>query len=219
MPVPDGLTDEQAGAIPEAFLTAYSNLVELGTLKTGETVLIHAGASGVGLAGIQIARILGATVIVTASKEKHALCKQHGAHTTIDYRTENFAEVVRAQHGGVDLVIDMIGAPYWDDNVRALNDWGRIVFVGLQGGSVKEVNFGDIMRKRLKVMGSTLRSRTYNEKAKLVADFWAWAAPHFASAALKPVIWRTLPLSQVEEAHRLMSTNANAGKIVLVVNS
>jgi tumor protein p53-inducible protein 3 len=217
MPIPDDFTDEQAAATPEAFLTAYSNLVELGELTADDKVLIHAGASSVGLAGIQISRIVGATVIVTASAGKHALCKEQGADLTIDYKSENFAEVIKAQYGGVDLIIDMVGAPYWDDNVRALNLWGRIVFVGMQGGNVKEVNFSQIMQKRLKVTGSTLRSRTYDEKTALVTKFWAWAARHFDSGVLKPIIWQTLPLEQVEEAHRLMSENANAGKIVLTI--
>ena len=217
MLVPNQLSDEQAAAIPEAFLTAYSNLIEFGELKAGEKVLIHAGASGVGLAAIQIARIIGTTVIVTASAEKHAICKENGAHTTIDYKTEKFADVIHAQYGGVDLIIDMVGAPYWDGNVSALNFYGRIVFVGMQGGSIKEVNFGQIMYKRLKVMGSTLRSRTHDEKASLVANFWSWADPHFTSGTLKPVIWQTIPFEQVSEALRLMSENANAGKIVLKI--
>ncbi len=219
MPIPDEFSYEQAAAIPEAFLTAYSNLIELGGLKAGDKVLIHAGASSVGLAGIQIARVIGATVMVTASAAKHDSCKQNGAQLTIDYKTENFADVIRAQYGGVDLIIDMVGAPYWDDNVRALSNWGRIVFVGMQGGSVKEVNFSDIMRKRLKVTGSTLRSRTHAEKAALIADFWTWAEAYFISGVLKPVIWRVMPFEQVEEALHLMSENANAGKIVLQLES
>ncbi|MFN8373876.1 MAG: NAD(P)H-quinone oxidoreductase [Anaerolineae bacterium] len=218
IPVPATLTDAQAAAVPEAFLTAYSNLIEFGGMSSADKVLIHAGASGVGLAGIQIARIAASKVAVTASAAKHALCKENGAHLTIDYKTENFAEIICAQWAGVDLIMDMVGAPYWDDNVRVLNPYGRIVLVGTQGGSVKEVNFGDIMRKRLKVMGSTLRSRTYDEKSQLIANFWQWAAPHFQESRLKPVVWRTLPLEQVEEALRLMSENANAGKIVLVID-
>jgi tumor protein p53-inducible protein 3 len=217
MPVADQFSDAEAAAIPEAFLTAYSNMVEIGRLTARETVLIHAAASGVGLAAVQIARVLGATVFTTASVPKHAICREHGAELTIDYKTENFADRILATHEGVDLVIDFIGAPYWEDNVRVLKQWGRLVFVGLMGGTIKEVNFGQVMRKRLSVMGSTLRDRTYEEKAGLIARFWTWAQPHFESGALRPTVWRTLPLEAVEEAHRLMSENTNAGKIILTL--
>lgn len=217
MPVPDQFSDTEAAAIPEAFLTAFSNMVEIGRLTTGETVLIHAAASGVGLAAIQIARIINATIIITASAPKHAICKENGADITIDYKTENFADRILAEYDEVDLVIDFIGAPYWDDNVRVLKKWGRLVLVGTMGGTVKEVNFGLIMRKRLSVMGSTLRDRTYEEKAGLITRFWSWSQSHFESRALHPTVWRTLPLEDVEEAHRLMSENANAGKIVLTL--
>lgn len=219
MPIPQRFSYEEAAAIPEAFLTAYTNMIEMGRLAAGETVLIHAGASGVGLAAIQCAKVIGAAVVCTASAAKHEACYQHGADLVIDYKTENFAERVRAEYGGADLIIDFIGAPYWEANIQVLNLWGRLVFIGLMGGAVKEVNFGQIMQKRLSIMGSTLRTRSYEEKARLTADFWAWAAPHFESGALRPTIWRSLPLDQVEEAHRLMSENQNAGKIVLTVQA
>jgi putative PIG3 family NAD(P)H quinone oxidoreductase len=217
MRVPDNLSDEEAAAIPEAFLTAYSNMLEIGGLLAEETVLIHAGASGVGLAAIQIARHIGARVISTASVGKHQICMAHGAHQTIDYKSENFADVILADSEGVDLVIDFIGADYWDDNVRVLKKWGRLVFVGLMSGAQKEVNFGQIMRKRLTVSGSTMRDRTYERKAGLIARFWKWAEPPFRAGTLKATVWRSLPLEQVEEAHQLMQQNQNAGKIVLTL--
>ena len=217
MPMLEGMSFIEAAAIPEAFLTAYSNMVEIGGLMATDSVLIHAGASGVGLAAIQVAKIIGARVFITASQAKHDICLAHGADHAIDYKTQNFADVILDLQGGVDLVIDFIGAPYWDDNVRVLNKWGRLVFVGLMGGAVKEVNFGQIMGKRLSVMGSTLRNRTYERKAGLVGRFWKWAMPHFVTGTLKPTIWRSIPLEDVSEAHQLMGQNQNAGKIILTL--
>jgi putative PIG3 family NAD(P)H quinone oxidoreductase len=215
MPIPDGFSYEQAAAIPEVFLTAYSNMVEIGGLLATDTVLIHAGASGVGLACIQIAKIIGSHIIVTASEGKHDICKQYGADEAIDYKQYNFGDVIGADK--VDLIIDFIGAPYWDSNVHVLNKWGRLVYVGMMGGAVKEVNLSVIMRKRLTVTGSTLRDRTYERKAGLIGRFWKWAEPHFISGSLQPVIWKTYPLEQVAEAHQQMRQNENAGKIILTV--
>lgn len=217
MPIPENLSYEEGAAIPEVFITAYGGMVEQGELVSADTVLIHAGASGVGLAATQIAKLIGARVIVTASAGKHDICVQHGADRAIDYQTENFADSILVREGGVDLIIDFVGAPYWDDNVRVLNKWGRVVYIGLMGGAKKEINFSDIMRKRLTITGSTLRDRSYSRKAGLIGRFWKWAEPHFITGKLKPTIWKSLPLEQAEEAHQLMSSNANAGKIILTV--
>jgi tumor protein p53-inducible protein 3 len=217
MLIPDGMSFEAAAAIPEAFLTAYSNMVEIGRLRDNEHVLIHAGASGVGLAATQIAKVIGATVIVTASQPKHAICKAAGADMMIDYKSENFADKILASYSGVDLIVDMVGAPYWEDNVRVIEKWGRIVYVGLQGGASRTINFGTIMQKRLSIMGSTLRNRDRQRKTALIQQFTSWALPHFTAGALKPNVWRVLPLDDVAEAHRIMAENQNAGKIVLTV--
>ncbi|MEL7235632.1 MAG: NAD(P)H-quinone oxidoreductase [Chloroflexota bacterium] len=220
LPTPDSLSDIEAGALMEAFLTAYTNMFDMGRLAEGETVLIHAGASGVGLAAMQMAKHIGATVIVTASAGKHELCREMGADMCIDYKTENFAERIAAEHKpGVDLVLEMVGAPYWDDNIRVLNKWGRLVFIGLMGGAKKEVNFGHIMGKRLSIMGSTLRNRTHERKADLIARFGEWALPLFADGTLKTTIYTSMPLEQVARAHDLMKSNANAGKIVLTLTA
>lgn len=215
LPIPAGMSYSDAAAIPEAFLTAFSNMVEIGRLIESERVLIHAGASGVGLAAIQIARIIGATVFVTASASKHDICRAAGAQTTIDYRTENFADRIMAEHPGIHLVIDMVGAPYWEDNVRVLQEWGRLVFIGLQGGASATVNFGHIMQKRLTISGSTLRNRDHNRKSQLIANFRSWAMPQFNANALQANVWRVMPFDQVQQAHAIMSRNENAGKIVL----
>lgn len=217
--VPDNLTDIEAAALMEAYLTAYTNMFDMGRLITGETVLIHAGASSVGLAAAQMAKAIGATVIVTASAPKHAICQANGADICIDYKTENFAERIEADHPeGVDLVVDMVGAPYWDDNVRILKRWGRVVFIGLMGGAKAEVSFRDIMKKRLSVMGSTLRDREFERKSDLISRFGGWALPLFRDGTLKPVVWQSLPLEQVAQAHELMRKNENSGKIVLTMD-
>jgi putative PIG3 family NAD(P)H quinone oxidoreductase len=217
LPVPVNLSDEEAAAIPEAFLTAYSNMVEIGGLGAGERVLIHAGASGVGQAAIQIARLMNATVIVTASAGKHDICRAMGADMTIDYKTENFADRILAEYSGVHLIIEMVGAPYWDDNMRVLEKWGRIVFVGLPGGAMKEVNFGQIMQKRAIVTGSTLRNRTHERKSRLIAAFGEWALPHLSSGRLQANVWKVMPLDEVSAALDMMRNNQNAGKIVLKI--
>ncbi len=217
--VPENISDIEAGAIMEAFLTAYTNMFDMGRLTAGETVLIHAGASGVGLAAIQMAKAVGATVIVTASSAKHNICYGLGADICIDYKTQDFAERIEAEHpDGVDLVLEMVGAPYWDANVRVLNKWGRLVFIGLMGGAKTEVNFGLIMRKRLTIAGSTLRDRDFDRKSDLIARFGQWALPLFRDGTLKPTVWKAMPLEQVAEAHEMMRSSANAGKIVLNVS-
>jgi putative PIG3 family NAD(P)H quinone oxidoreductase len=217
MPIPARFSYEEAAAIPEAFLTAYSNMVEIAGLQSGERVLIHAGASGVGLSATQIAKVIRATVIVTASAGKHDICREAGADMVIDYKSENFAERILADYSGVHVIVDMVGAPYWDDNMRVIEKWGRLVFIGLQGGGVKEINFGVIMQKRLSIMGSTLRNRTDERKSSLIRNFKTWSAPHFDSGALRPNVWKIMPLDEVAQAHDLMKSNANAGKIVLKV--
>jgi putative PIG3 family NAD(P)H quinone oxidoreductase len=217
LPIPSNLTFDQAGALVEAYLTAYSNMVDIGGLKSGETVLIHAGASGVGLAAIQIAKALGARVVVTASAGKHAICIEHGADQCIDYQTQSFADVLG--DNSVDVILEMIGAAYWDDNVRVLKKLGRLVFIGLMGGNKHEVDFGQIMGKRLSIMGSTLRNRTDERKTDLIQRFGAWALPLFESGTLRPTIYAVLPLENVRHAHDMMRNNENAGKIVLTITS
>lgn len=218
LPIPDNLSMVEAAATMEAFLTAYTNMIDMGRLKAGEVVLIHAGASGVGLAAIQLAKAVGATVIVTASASKHPICAAHGADMWIDYKTENFAERVLAMYpDGVDLVVEMVGAPYWDDNMRVLKKWGRLVFIGLMGGRKHEVDFGMIMAKRLSIMGSTLRNREHHLKTELIQNFGEFGLPRLADGSMRPTVWKTFPLEDVAEAHATMQQSANAGKIVLTL--
>jgi putative PIG3 family NAD(P)H quinone oxidoreductase len=219
--VPDAFSDEDAAAIPEAFLTAYVNLFALGRLSAGETVLIHAGASGVGTAAIQLARSAGARVLVTAgTDEKCAFCLDLGAERAIHYKRESFAEAVKAHTDGlgVDLVLDFIGAPYWSDNVGVLRRGGRLMLIGFLGGAAGSLNLGAIMTKNLTVTGTTLRGTPLAQKVEWVAAFTAFAMPHFARGELRPILDSTFPLSRAAEAHRRMGADANIGKIILRVD-
>ncbi len=220
MRIPDRFSFEQAAAIPEVFLTAYLNLFTLGKLSAGETALIHAGASGVGTAAIQLAHAAGAQVIATAgAPEKVAFCRDLGASLAINYKQEDFAERVlafTASHGA-DVVLDFVGAPYWNANLRAIATNGRLMLIGMLGGSRGELDLGPIMAKRITVTGTTLRRTPLPEKIALTQAFVAFAMPRFEQGELRPIVDSIYPLHTATEAHRRMEANHNIGKIVLVV--
>lgn len=220
LPVPAGLSYEQAAAIPEAFLTAYLNLFTLGRLAADEAVLIHAGASGVGTAAIQLARAAGARVLVTAGSDaKLALCSELGAEVAINYRREAFQERVREATGGrgVDLVLDFVGAPYWEPNLAALATGGRLMLIGFLGGSRGQIDLGPILTKSLTVAGTTLRRTPLAQKIALARAFADFALPRFERGELRPVIDRVYPLEQAAAAHSALEANQSAGKVVLRV--
>ena len=221
LPVPDGMTDEEAGGFPEVFLTAFSNLFmpRLGHLAPGETALVHGGGGGVGTAAIRLLREAGHRVIVTAGSEaKCRRCLELGATAAIDYRTEDFAARARElTGGGVDVILDHIGARYLAANLAALAPGGRLVEIGLMGGAVAELNLAQLLLRRLAVIGSTLRSRSNEDKAAIVEGFRARFGTALARGALRPVVDRVLPLEQAAEAHRLMQASEHFGKIVLRV--
>lgn len=220
MPVPENLSFEEGAAIPEVFLTAYLNMFDLGKLQRGQTVLIHAGASGVGTAAIQLAREAGANIIATAgSKEKLALCRSLGADTVIDYKIGPFiSEVKKAAPDGVNLILDFVGAPYWEQNIDALSLDGRLVLIGTMGGSkVKEVNLLKILFKRIQVIGTALRSQPIEKKIALTQSFASFAMQKFSVGRLKPIIDSIWDWKDVNTAHDRMEKNKNAGKIVLKV--
>ena len=221
MRVPERLSFEAAAAVPEAFLTAYLNLFTLGRLQAGETVLIHAGASGIGTAAIQLARAAGAHVLTTAgSDEKLMRCRELGANVTINYKREAFRERVAEATGsrGVNLILDFVGAPYWDDNLAALATDGRLALIGFLGGSRGQIDIGLLMGKRLNVFGTTLRRTPLPQKIALAEAVAAFALQRFENGELRPVIDTVLPLEQAAEAHRQMESNRNVGKIVLRVD-
>lgn len=219
MPVPDNLSLPEAAAIPEVFLTAFQALRWLGHFQAGEHILIHAGASGVGTAAIQLARQMQAgQIIITASAGKHQACLNLGTDLAIDYRSENFQEAV-AHHTsgqGVDLIIDFIAAPYFEKNINCLKQDGRLILLALMGGSkVSEFDLRKLLQKRLRITASTLRSRTREYQISLTQDFASFALPRFREEHLVPVINRVFKWQDVQEAHRYMESNENTGKIVL----
>lgn len=222
MRIPDPFSFEQAAAIPEVFLTAYLNLFTLGKLSAGETALIHAGASGVGTAAIQLARAASAQVIATAgAPEKVAFCRDLGAALAINYKQEDFAERVLAFTAGrgADVVLDFVGAPYWNANLRAMAMHGRLMLIGMLGGSRGELDLGPIMAKRITVTGTTLRRTPLPEKIALTQTFVAFAMSRFERGELRPIVDSVYPLRDAAEAHRRMEANRNIGKIVLAVDS
>jgi tumor protein p53-inducible protein 3 len=220
--MPDHFSFEEAAAIPEVFLTAYLNLFVLGGLKANQTVLIHAGASGVGTAAIQLVREAGATSIVTASsEEKRNACLQLGAAAAIDYKAGPFAPAVKAATGGrgVDIIMDFIGASYWEQNIESLAIDGRLIIIGLMGGTkVKELDLALLHSRRLQIIGTALRSKSILEKISLTEQFAAFAMSRFADGRLKPIIDSVWDLDQANDAHDYMEQNKNTGKIVLRVN-
>jgi putative PIG3 family NAD(P)H quinone oxidoreductase len=219
--IPDNLSFEQASAIPEAFLTAYQALFWLAELKPSEYILIHAGASGVGTAAIQLAQESGAKIIITASSDKHYICKELGAEILIDYKTQSFKDVVMKTTNkyGVDVIIDFIGADYFQDNIDCLTRDGRLILLAtLSGRKVKEFDIRNILTKRLKIIGSTLRSRPLDYQIKLTKEFKDFAYEKIISGRIKPVIDKVYDWTEVSEAHKRMEENKNIGKIILRIN-
>lgn len=220
MRIPEKMSYEEAAAVPEAFLTAYLNLFTLGDLRGHESVLIHAGGSGVGTAAIQLASAEGAYIFTTAgSDEKLQRCKELGAEVLINYKTESFLERVRSvtDGRGVDIILDFVGAPYWNDNLAALAERGRLMLIGHLGGSSGEMSLGSIMPKGLTITGTLLRRTPLPQKIDLTEAFVSYAMPLFESSKIKPVIDRIFSLEQANEAHRHVQNNSNFGKVVLTV--
>lgn len=218
MRIPDDMSFEQAAAIPEVFLTAYLNLFTLGRLQQGESVLIHAAASGVGTAAIQLAAAAGTRVFATAgSEEKLARCRELGAEVTINYKNEDFAKCVHESTNGqgVNLILDFVGAPYWQSNLAALAVGGRLMLIGFLGGSREQLDLGPILLKSLTVAGTTLRRTPLDQKVALTEAFSTFAMPRFASGELQPIIHAVYPLEQAADAHRAMEASENIGKLVL----
>ncbi|MGH7541076.1 MAG: zinc-binding dehydrogenase, partial [Gemmatimonadota bacterium] len=222
LPVPAALSWAEAGAIPEVFLTAADALFERGRLTRGERVLIHSAGGGVGTAALQLARVGGASLIFgTASAPKLRGLERIGLplDVGIDYRSESFARAVaeRTAGEGVNVIVDTVGADYWDNNVASLAVLGRLVLVGLLGGAETRVSLSALMRRRLTVVGTVLRARPVAEKAALTESFRRRFLPSFDDGALRPVLDGTFPLERAAEAHAAMEANRTLGKIVLEV--
>jgi NADPH:quinone reductase len=220
LPIPNGISMVEAAAIPETFFTVWTNLFDRGRCKSGETVLVHGGTSGIGTTAIQLAAAWGARVFATAgSDDKARACERLGAVRGINYRTEDFVEVMRAETGGkgIDVTLDMVAGSYVPRNLEIAALEGRVVVISLLGGSRAEVNMGLILTKRLTLTGSTLRTRTVAQKAEVADAVHKNIWPLLAAGRVRPVIHATFPLAEAAEAHRLMETSNHIGKIVLTV--
>lgn len=219
--IPENLSFEEAAGIPEVFLTAYLNMFWKGNLQKDEWILIHAGASGVGTAAIQLAREIGARIIVTAgSEEKRQLCLELGADYAIDYKAGPFApKVMEITSGqGVDVIFDFVGASYWEQNIEALAIDGKLIVLGTLGGPiVKEVDLRKFFKKRIHLIGTALRTQPVETKIQLTKDFTQYALEKFATGKLKPIIDSIWDWEKVNEAHEHMEQNRNKGKIILKV--
>jgi putative PIG3 family NAD(P)H quinone oxidoreductase len=218
--VPATLSDEEAGAIPEVYLTAFLNLFMIGELSKGGAALVHGGGSGVGTAAIQMLRELGIRSIVTAgSDEKCAQCLKFGADVALNYQAGPFAPKVKEATGGrgVDVILDIVGIPYLEQNLDSLVRGGRLILVSLMKGARGEIDLSKVQRNHLRIIGSTLRSRPVEEKAAIVANFLRRFGPALEAGRIRPPIYRTLPLAEAAEAHRMMQRSEHFGKIVLRV--
>ena len=219
LPFPKGFDAVQAAALPETFFTVWANLFQMAGLTEGETVLIHGGTSGIGTTAIQLARAFGAEVFATAgSAEKCAACVSLGAKRAINYREEDFAAVIREETGkrGVDAILDMVGAPYFERNIASLAKDGCLSIIAfLQGSIVEKVDLMPVMIKRLTITGSTMRPRTAQEKQAIRDELRSEVWPLLEKGTVKPVIHAVMPFSEVAQAHRLMETSQHVGKIIL----
>lgn len=218
LPVPAGLSDIEAASLPETFFTVWSNVFERAHLQPGETLLIQGGSSGIGVTAIQIAKALGATVLVTAgSDDKCAACVALGADHAINYKTSDFAEEAKklTNGKGVDVILDMVAGSYVSREVDCMAEDGRLVIIALQGGTKAEFNAGLVLRKRLTITGSTLRPRSIEFKAGIAKALKEKVWPLIASGAVKPVIHSTFAAADAAKAHALMESNQHVGKIVL----
>jgi tumor protein p53-inducible protein 3 len=222
MHVPAMLTDEEAAAMPEVYLTAFLNLFMLAEVKPGEVALIHGGGSGVGTASIQLLNLAGARSIVTAGSDaKCEQCLKFGAGIAINYNSGPFPPKVKAATNdrGADIILDSIGGGYLMPNIEALAHGGRLVLIGLMKGAKSEIDLSQVLRRHLKIFGSTLRTRSTAEKAQIVSTFLTRFGRELEAGEIRPAIYRTLPIAEASTAHRMMQASEHFGKIVLRVGA
>ncbi|MCX7157926.1 MAG: NAD(P)H-quinone oxidoreductase, partial [Proteobacteria bacterium] len=220
LPVPKGLSMTEAASLPETFFTVYSNVFDRGALKAGEVFLVQGGSSGIGVTAIQVAAAMGHRVFATAgSDEKCAACVKLGAEKAFNYKTQDWAEELKnATDGkGVNVILDMVGGDYVPKELKSLAVDGRLVMIAFLGGMKAEVDLSVVMSKRLQITGSTLRPRTIEFKGEVAKSLRERVWPLIDAGKIKPVIYKTFPLAQAAEAHKLMETSQHIGKIVLTV--
>lgn len=220
LPVPSGLSAVEAASLPETYFTVWSNVFDRARLAPGESILVQGGASGIGTTAIQMASALGSRVFATAgTPEKCAACESLGADVGICYRTQDFVDVVlQATDGlGVNVVLDMVAGDYVPREIKCLRDEGRLVFIAFQGGPQASFNVMEVMRKRITITGSTLRPRPIAFKAAIARALEERVWPLLSSKRIKPVVFRTFPLAEAADAHRLLEAGEHIGKLVLTV--
>lgn len=219
LPIPAGVSLVDAAALPEAYATVWTNVIDRGRLEAGESLLVHGGSSGIGTVAIQLARLFGARIFATAgTPAKCAACVALGAERAIDYRAEDFVAVLHEATGGrgVDLVLDMVGGAYLQRNLTSLAIEGRLVIIALMEGAQAELDLARLMSRRLTVTGATLRARSIAQKAEIMTALRARVWPRFASDELRPIVHATYPLADAAEAHRVMESSVHTGKLLLV---
>ena len=218
LPVPRGMSLQEAAALPEVACTVWSNVVNIARLRKDQTLLVHGGGGGIGTFAIQLGKALGATVIVTAREPKHEQLLALGADLAVDYSTGDFVEATRefTEGHGADVILDIIGAKYLARNIEALATDGHIVTIGMQGGRKGELDFGALMAKRGSITATTLRARPVRDKARIVRGVRDQVWPLVDAGAIRPIIDRTVPMRDAAEAHRLMESSDHLGKIVLL---
>jgi NADPH2:quinone reductase len=222
LPIPKGITLEEAAGIPETFFTVWANVFQLGGLKKGETFLVHGGASGIGTTAIQLAKAIGTRVFATAgSQEKCDACLKLGADFAINYKEKDFVEEVlqQTQHEGVNLILDIVGAPYTPRNLACLSQKGRLVQISVQKGSEAVINLSQIMQKRLTLTGSTLRPRSVEEKGEIAQALFQQVWPLLESKVVKVVIDSIFPLALAADAHKRLESSKHIGKIILKISA
>lgn len=218
LPIPSGVGLQDAGGLPETFFTVWSNIFMTARLAAGETLLVHGGAGGIGTTAIQLGKAFGAKVIATDSPEARCqICRDLGADRVIDYRNEDFVEVVRNE-GGANVILDIVGGPNIERNIKAASHDARIVQLAFGQGSKVEINLMPVMLKRLSYTGSTLRTRSPAFKAKIAEELEAKVWPHISSGRIRTVTGKTFPLAEAAKAHALMESSQHTGKILLIVN-
>jgi putative PIG3 family NAD(P)H quinone oxidoreductase len=215
---PDGVSLTEAAGLMEVASTVWSNVFMIGKLKHGETLLVHGGGSGIGTFAIQLAKAFGATVVVTVgSEEKAAFCRDLGADLVINYKEQDFAEVMTSQGVQADVILDIIGAKYLAANVSVLATAGRLVVIGMQGGAKAELHLGALLAKRAAVMATSLRARPTGEKSAIVSAMVAQVWPLIADGTVRPIVHATYPLADVRQAHQVMEDSSHTGKILLTM--
>jgi putative PIG3 family NAD(P)H quinone oxidoreductase len=216
LPVPAGLSIQEAAALPEVSCTVWSNVVDRDRLRKGETLLVHGGGSGIGTFAVQLGKALGATVVTTARAAKHDRLRALGADLVIDYTTDDFVTATREFAGGADVVLDIVGAKYLARNIEVLAPNGRITVIGMQGGRTAELDLGLLMSKRGSVSSTSLRARPADDKARIVAGVRREVWPLVEAGAIKPIVHTTMPLAEAASAHDLLESSDHLGKILLL---